>query len=299
MKKLLFFLLISSQLFGQKINFNGTLLDFETKEPVVYANISFLKTSLGISSLENGTFNLEIDEKLLQEKVHVSCLNYKDTIFLAKDIYNKVLYLKPKRFQLDEIVLSRKIDRELIIDKYKRKDIKGTFGGRQSSPWIVTKYFPYKKEYENISYLKEITVYFGSIFAREKSKFRVRLFKINNSTGFPSEDIISQEIIATSKKINGKVIIDVSKFDIEFPKDGFFVGLERIHIPYNFYEYKYTIQGSKKKHIAKAVAPSFGSVYTKDTTFHFSKGKWRKFYFPTKMYKGNQIEPAISLKLTN
>jgi hypothetical protein len=144
-----------------------------------------------------------------------------------------------------------------------------------------------------------LSVYFGAMIVREKSKFRVRLFKLDTITGFPSKDIVHKEIIAYSNLIDGKVKIDISKYDIEFPKEGFFVGLERIHIPYNFYEYKYTMQGSKKKYIAKAVAPSFGAVYTKDTTFNFYSGKWRKLYSPKEYYKGNQIQPAISLTLTN
>jgi hypothetical protein len=299
MKKLIFLLFICSQTYGQTINFTGKLLDKETNKPVVYANISFLKTNTGISSLEDGTFNLEIDKKLLQEKIHISCLNYKDTIVLADNLQQKTLFLQPKSFELNEVVISKKVDRELQVDAYKRRDIKATFGGSQSNPWTVAKFFKYRKEYKETPYIKDLSVYFGAMIVREKSKFRVRLFKLDTITGFPSKDIVHKEIIAYSKLINGKVKIDISKYDIEFPKEGFFVGLERLHIPYNFYEYKYTKQGSKKKYIAKAVAPSFGAVYTKDTRFDFYSGKWRKFYDPHKIYEGNQIQPAISLTLSN
>jgi hypothetical protein len=299
MKKLLLLLFISSQLFSQKINFKGRLLDKETKKPVVYANISFLKSNAGISSLEDGTFNLNIDKKLLNKKVHISCLNYKDTIVLAKEIHNKTLYLQPKNFELDEIVISRKADRELVVDKYRRKHIKATFGGIQSNPWIVAKFFKFKKEYGQTPYLKDLSVYFGAMIIRKKSKFRIRLFKIDTLTGKPSEDLVKEPIIAYSRKIDGKVKIDISKYDIEFPAEGFFVGLERVHIPYNFYEYNYTMEGSKKKYRAKAVAPSFGAVYTKDTTYNFSRGSWKKFYSPQSFYEGNQIQPAISLTLSN
>jgi hypothetical protein len=299
MKNTIFLLFICSQTYAQTINFKGKLLDKETNKPVVYANISFLKTNIGISSLEDGSFNLEIDKKILQEKVHISCLNYKDTIVLAQSLFQKTLFLQPKSFELKEVVISKKVDRELEVDTYKRRDIKATFGGRQSNPWTVAKFFKYREEYKETPYIKDLSVYFGAMIVREKSKFRVRLFKIDTITGFPSEDLVHKEIIAYSKLLNGKVKIDVSKYDIEFPKEGFFVGLERLHIPNNFYEYKYTMQGSKKKYTAKAVAPSFGAVYTKDSTFHFSSGKWKKFYYPHKDYEGNQIQPAISLTLSN
>mgnify|MGYP000504168076 CR=1 FL=1 len=183
------------------------------------------------------------------------------------------------------------------VDPYQL--LKLTFGGSQKIPWIVTKYFPYKEAYKSTPYLKEVVVYFGSLIGRQKSKFRIRIYKKDLITGKPSDDIIKEEIIAFSRKIDGKVKINVSKFDFEIPKNGFFIGLERLHIPYNFYEYKYTMEGNRKKYIAKALAPNFAAVYTKDTIFSFRKGKWNKLYHPQSFYNGNQIQPAISLTLSN
>ena len=299
MKKLLLLLFVCSQSFSQTINFKGKLLDKETNKPVVYANVSFLKSNRGISSLEDGTFNLEIDRNLLKEQLHISCLNYKDTIVLASNIQNKTLFLQPKSFELAEVVVSRKVDRELVIDKYKRRDIKSSFGALRGHPWIITKYFPYKKKYKNTPYLNEIWVYFGSLISRKKSKFRIRFYKKDIKTGKPSDDIIREGILAFSRKIDGKVKVDVSKYDIEFPKEGFFIGLERLHIPYNFYEYSYKKEGSRKKYVSKSLAPSFGATYAKDSILIYSKGKWRDFYFPQKIYEGYQIQPAISLTLSN
>ena len=207
MKKLLLLLFVCSNSFSQTINFKGKLLDKETNKPVVYANVSFLKSNIGISSLEDGTFNLEIDRKLLKEQLHISCLNYKDTVVLASSLQNKTLFLQPKSFELDEVAFSRKID--------------------------------------------------------------------------------------------GKVKVDVSEYDIELPREGLFIGLERLHIPYNFYEYNYTKEGSRKKYVSKSLAPSFGATYTNDSIHIYSKGKWNDFYIPQKIYEGYQIQPAISLTLSN
>jgi len=292
--------LISLSIQSQTVLLKGKLLDASTNQPIVYANISFLKGDKGISSQENGVFSLEIEENELKEKIHISCLNYKDTVVFAKDLQNKTLFLNSKNVELEEVVLSKKVDREFIVDKLKRRDIKSSFGGIQSSPWIITKFFDFKDKYVETPYLKEITVYFGSLLGRRKSKFRIRLFKVDTLHNKPlSEDLTNKEIIAYSRKIDGKVKIDISKLDIEFPKKGFFVGLERIHIPYNFYEYTYTKQGKRKKYIAKAIAPNFGAVYTKDTLNIFLRGKWKKYYFSQDFYKGNTIQPAISVTLSN
>ena len=116
-------LLMSSSLFAQKITLKGTLLDKNTKGPVAYANIGFLKVENGTSSTENGTFQFEINREDLNQKLHISCLNYQDTIVLAKDIQDKILYLNPQSYELHEIVIGKKKkDRELLINKIRNKD---------------------------------------------------------------------------------------------------------------------------------------------------------------------------------
>ncbi|MGB0879773.1 MAG: carboxypeptidase-like regulatory domain-containing protein [Polaribacter sp.] len=299
MKKTILLFFICCQTFSQKTIFKGKLLDKETNKPVVYANISFLKSNQGISSQEDGTFNLKIDQKILKEKIHISCLNYKDTIVFAKNLQNNTLFLTLKEIELDEIVIAKKIDREFVVDKYRRRHIKSTFRGLDKYPTIISKYFNYNEAYKNTPYLKEVIVYFGAMISRRKSKFRIRFFKVDLKTGNPSEDLIKNEIIAYSSKIDGKIKVDVSKFDIEFPKEGFFIGLERLHIPYNLYEFTYTIEGSKKKHKQINVAPNFGIIQTKDTMKIFHKGKWFDFYYPSIFHKNMSIKPAISLTLSN
>jgi hypothetical protein len=145
MKKFLVLLLISTSVFSQKLPLKGKIVDKETKEPVKYANISFLKNDIGTSYSEFGHYWLMADQKLYSEKVHISCLNYKDTIIQAKELHSNIIQLEPKSYKLKEIVISKKVDRELVIDKYKRKDIKTTFGGGQNLLGLWQSIFLIKK----------------------------------------------------------------------------------------------------------------------------------------------------------
>ena len=61
---LLFFVISFS--FAQKTEFKGTLLDKITNEPIVYANLSFLDSNLGISTKEDGTFLMYINKKYIK-----------------------------------------------------------------------------------------------------------------------------------------------------------------------------------------------------------------------------------------
>ena len=299
MKKLLLLLFISSQLFSQKINFKGKLLDKETNEPVVYANISFIKANNGTSSLEDGTFNLKIDKTLLNKKVHISCLNYKDTIVLAKEIHNKRLYLQPKNFELDEIIISKKVDRELLVDKYKRKDLNSGFGSNINIPWIVTKYFKYDSIYIRTPYLKNVVIHTRKNRKSKSGKFRLRIFSIDSTDNKPKDDLINNQIIFNVEKRKKIVQIDLSKYDIEIPKEGLYIGFEWLYLEENFYDVKITKKNGKKvNYNVTHISPILkGKIEKNKTTWVFSQGKWHKLKFIHN--KNKTITPAISLTLSN
>lgn len=123
----------------QKNQLTGEILNKENKEIVAYANISFLDSIDGVSSNKEGRFSLEIEKKLMNKKVHISCLNFKDTIVFARDLQNKILFLKPKNYVLNEIVISKKRNEKIILDKVKRRVIPMYSGG---SVKMIAKYFP-------------------------------------------------------------------------------------------------------------------------------------------------------------
>lgn len=299
MKITLLTLFICTQTFAQEIILKGRLFDKINKEPVVYANISFMDMKKGTSSLEDGSFRLEIKKRDLTKKIHISCLNYNDTIVLVKDLMNKVLYLSPSTFQLDEVVISRRLNKEIEIDTYKRKDIKTSFGATKGNPWIVTKLFKYKASYKETPYIKDVTVYFGSWMMRKKGKFRLRLYSVDPITKKPKNDLIRDNLIVSMKKKNGKIKVDISKYNIEIQGEGLYVGIERLEIPYNFHEYTYTLNGKRKKYKGISVSPSIGATHTTDSTYIFSRGKWRHFYAPKLFHNGYNIQPAISVTLSN
>ena len=139
MKKIIVFLVVCSKLNVQKNQLTGEILNKENKEIVAYANISFLDSIDGVSSNKEGRFSLEIEKKLMNKKVHISCLNFKDTIVFARDLQNKILFLKPKNYVLNEIVISKKRNEKIILNKVKRRVIPMYSG---SYVKIIAKYFP-------------------------------------------------------------------------------------------------------------------------------------------------------------
>lgn len=287
MKKLLFFLCFSTQLFSQQVFFKGKLVDKESYKPIVYANISFLKTNAGISTLEDGTFNLEIDKKLLQEKVHISCLNYKDTIVLANDLFKKTLFLQPKSFELNEVVISKRKNKKVIIDKVKRR----VFPIHTNVIRMIGKYF--QNELEATFFIDKIDIYFPKR-GSQKAKFRIRLFSVDGLTGKPKEDILNENIPISIEKGEKKVTLNLENYYLQFPRNGIFVVFEKLLIPENLYEWSFNNK-NKEKYYAPVIGLTKSKEYIDlNKIYYFNKGDW----YTVPDDKSLSV-PAISLTLSN
>lgn len=291
MRVFLFCYFISLAAFSQTIQFKGSIINKETKEPVVYANISFLTTDRGISSNEDGTFSLEIDKKILNEKVHISCLNYKDTVVLASQIQNKVLKLTSENYELEEVVISKKVDRKVILDKVKRRIIPMYSGNTVK---MFAKFFP--NNYPENYYIEKINIHFSRRGAR-KSKFRIRIFSVDSLTGKPNKDLLLKSIPILLEEDQKVINIDLENFIIEAPKNGFYIAFEKLFIEENkFIE--------KKGHFKNRVwySPVIGLTKTKEIKskdckiYLFNKGRWVNV---PKVDEKDTWVPAISVTLSN
>ena len=78
-EKFYLLILLLSISFSQDIKFFGTILDYETKEPIIDANVVFLGSDFGSASDLNGNFSITNLEKQEYE-ILISALGYKDII---------------------------------------------------------------------------------------------------------------------------------------------------------------------------------------------------------------------------
>ncbi|MFY0604713.1 MAG: carboxypeptidase-like regulatory domain-containing protein [Flavobacteriaceae bacterium] len=286
------FFFLCFNLCGQTI-FKGHLADKISKEPVVYANISFLNSEKGVSTTEDGRFEMYITNQMLTSKVHISCLNYKDTVVVVKDILNKTLFLSPKAMQLNEVVISKKVDRKVVLDRVKKKVMNMHSKGLR----MLAKYFPNDKKYNCCSYITLIDIHFPKR-QNQQSKFRFRIFSKDSITGLPKEDLLTKNIPITIDKGDTTISLDLTEYDIEMPKNGFFIAFEKLFIPFNQY-------GKNPKDPSSEIfySPVIGISKSKEfkkiaRNFIYVKGKWISLSFLEKGRMKGYV-PAISVTLTN
>ena len=294
MKKSVFLLLfVTIHVCSQQVLFRGTLLDSKTKIPVVYANISFLNTNKGISTNKDGTFSMYVQQKYTYTKVHISCLNYKDTIVEATDLSNSVFLMQPKLNILDEVVLSKKVNKRIVLDKVKKQ----VHGVHSAGMRMMAKYFPNEKKNKCSNYISKVTIYFSKRH-NKKSKFRVRVFNRDNKTGLPKEDLLNVSLPITIKEKQLQVTVDLSLYDIEMPKNGLFIAFEKLFIPFNEYGKKKIDSNSDVFYAPIIGFTKYNYRKPKDRTYYYVKGNWSESAM-SKINRFKKFAPAISLTLTN
>ncbi|MFK8061453.1 MAG: carboxypeptidase-like regulatory domain-containing protein [Polaribacter sp.] len=290
-----FLFLISTSFFAQKINFSGKLLDVDTKEPIVYANLSFLDSNKGISTTEEGTFSMNLPEKYLNSKIHISCLNYKDTIVFAKDIYRKTLFLQPLNIVLDEIILTKRIEKSVVLGEVKNN----VQGVHTSGMRMLAKYFPNDKRTKCCTYLEKIEIHFSDRKSqRKKAKFRIRLFSKDQKTGLPKDDILNVNLPIETEEGQKTTVIDISAYNIEMPKKGLFIAFEKLFIPFNQYGKNESDTENEFFYGPIIGYAKYRNKDRNDNIYTFVKGKWRASPL-SKIKMMRKYAPAISLKLTN
>lgn len=283
------FLIVTQFAFSQ---IRGVVKDSISGEPIPYVNIWVENETIGTTSETNGSFSLDIkEEKLLV----FSALGYEIKKASSK---TDLILLKPKVFELNEVVVTfPKKTKELEIGEAHKVHISQLSGNK---PWIYAKLFNYDEKYMETPFIKKIVFYSNSDI--KGAKIKLRIFGINDS--IPSEDLINEDIIVTVKEGMKKNTIDVSSYNIEFPKKGIVIGLEWLIIEENKYFFTYKDPKTKQKVSLENYAPSLVINHSPDEiSFTYSKGRWYKHKRHSSNYKkewNNKVDtPAINLILTN
>ena len=294
MKTLFFFFLT----FSLSAQIKGVVKDSISGEPIPYVNIWVENETIGTTSEENGSFSLDIKE----EKVLVfSALGYESKKLSSK---NELILLKPKVIELKEVVVaSAKKNKTIKVNSFKKNKIK-VFYGAGTEPTIIAKKIEPTDEIINHPYLKEIN--FFSLCELEKAKLVLRFFEIE-ADGKPGDDYLGENIIIIIKKGKNLNKLNLEKYNIRIPDNGFFIAFEFLTIEENKYTFKrkYELEGKIQEKEFVNYQPVIGTSPSENqNTYQYTKGMW---YKRGKFSNENSVssyqdkfgELAIELILTN
>lgn len=285
---LVLLLLISVTVMAQV---KGIVVD-ESGKPIPYVNIWVENENNSTTSEENGEFTINCQPN---KNLIFSALGYeKKTVKVAES--EKVI-LKINAFELSEVVIAKRFEtRQIEIGKVKIE----SYQAFENGPRIDAKFFPYDTKYKKTKYIKQVAIITDSQL--ESSSFKIHFYGVNPD-GSPGEELLKKDYLVSVKKGVKKCYFNVVDFNLRLPKNGIFVGFEKLIIEKNKLEKEVVDSNTKATAIQKMYFPYVLYNYVeRDFIYTFSGGKWNK---QTKQDIANPsdkirvYEPAINLILTN
>jgi len=276
--------LVSSQI-------KGVVVD-DYNKPIPYVNIWVENENNSTSSEENGTFLINCSPN---KNLIFSALGYQKKTVKASEASSVIL--KINAFELNEIVISKRFESKVIeIGNVKNQ----TYQAFESGPRIDAKFFPYLTKYKRTRYIKQVNFFTDNQL--ESASFKIHFYSVNED-GSPGEELLNKDFLVSVKKGVKKTFFNVVDFNLKMPKNGLFVGFEKLIIEKNKLEKEVQDTSSGKTTIQKTYFPYvLYNFVEREFSYTFLGGIWNKQTrqdVKNPSDKMNVYEPAINLILTN
>jgi len=217
--------------FGQIVKLSGLIIDSSTSQPLPYATIELLSLKTGTIADKNGNFNIEIvSNDLKSDTINFSYLGYEKERRSIDDFLKseKTITLKEATIVLDEItIIPKKYTTTILGIKDKslgRVQYTGAFNASKGNFIKNIKSEP--------GWIKSVSYYIPPE-GRPTTPFRIRIYD-RAENGKPGKDLLNENVVVSAKE-SGWFNIDISDYNISFPKDGAFVMMEWINSGEEFY----------------------------------------------------------------
>ncbi|WP_235921980.1 carboxypeptidase-like regulatory domain-containing protein [Flavobacterium phycosphaerae] len=278
--------------FSLSAQIKGVVKDSLTGKPISYVNIAVENEKTGTTSEENGEFSINTKEN---RNLIFSALGYEKLKSKANHVSE--VRMVPKTFQLEEVVIMPHFGTKTIEIGSTKNQMAQAF---DNGPRIDVKYFPYLPKYKKTKFLKQVTIYTDSSI--ENATIRLHFYSVD-AYGFPGEELLEKDYIVTLKKGVKKSYFNITDFNLRMPKNGLFVGFEKLIIEKNKVENTITDYNSNTTRVEKTYYPLvLYNFVPSDYYYTFYGGKWNretKSADDSSTHKMMINEPAINLILTN
>ncbi|MEN8119287.1 MAG: STN and carboxypeptidase regulatory-like domain-containing protein [Bacteroidota bacterium] len=194
---------------------------------IEYASVKLESAKIGVMTDHKGNFKMIVGKEDLSDSIIISSMGYEEKTIKVTPFVNKgehVVYLKRKFFVIPEIPVKAKDFIKQKLGNLKRISFGSMYidtHGQQTALFVKN-----KKSLDG----KLISVkYFLSRKGNTYSPFRVRIYKIDNNTGGPGNDLTKEIIVVKPDFKGGWFRVDLSAYEITVPKEGFFVAIEGVY----------------------------------------------------------------------
>ena len=215
---LVFFLLLSIVSFSQDIRVSGSLYDKYTKEPISYATIRVINSSIYRDADLYGQFDISAKP---EDSLEFTCIGYKTLrVGISSTSRLDSIFLEQKVISDPEIKISKPTTETygFVNDKKDRSFTGGSEAGRLETATLIE--IPPAVKFYRISKV----MIRGKDF-REENPVRLHIYSVD-SNGLPGEELLHKSVIIRKDDGEKIVTIDLKDQNIILEGGSFFVGLQ-------------------------------------------------------------------------
>jgi hypothetical protein len=277
---LLFISTLHFSLYAQKSEISIAVKDNATKKNIEWASLSINKAFFLSSDEEGGiSFNSNLFKET--DSITISAVGYISKNYIFKQLKEEtaIIYLLQDVQVLNEVVVNpNKVKPERVVFGiiYKLFPI-GTMLTNFNNKYA--QYIP-NKDGLNCQ-IKELEFSLGNNQKGIDQPFRVNIYTKNKNNNLPLEELIKDDLIVRNYDRKQKFKVDVSKYNIFTPKDGFFIVAETLNKEY------YSNKTVNKHNLSFNRLPSFKIKYTKEPNgeyYNLIKDKSLEWYKNNKLW---------------
>jgi len=247
-------------IFSQNIELKGQVVDKKNNEAIPYSTLLVQSLKTGTLADMNGEYKLTIPDGIDKDSVIISALGYeikKMTLSALSKEKNGIVKLNKKVYLLNEVVIVPKTPKIINIGIHDKKPygplISSVFGSNIGL-FIANKL-------NIIGLLKSVSFYIRDE-GKPTAPFRIRIYSVNPISKEPDMDLLNENIIVSGKKGGGWLKVDLSKYNIIFPKEGFFVMADQIYSGDQYYYKKeITIKVKDSDELKKEIRTYYGPMF--------------------------------------
>ena len=209
------FLYFSPDILSQ--NFKGTVIDAESKAPLSYVNIGVRGKNMGVISRDDGSFEIDLSKAASDDTLVFSMIGYESAMFKAGDLRTttKDVRLKPKTYQLNEVVITDKKKKPVKLGRYRPSSTTSGHSNTQNfgfgGEWGLKISSAGKKYWiEQVGFhLRFNTV--------DSIQFRIKIYSVIND--LPGESLLKKDIYVKSYKNDNWILRDLSAENLVMDQD--------------------------------------------------------------------------------
>lgn len=262
----------------------GQVYEAESGRILPYATIELKGKKIGTVSNYKAYFKLNIREAGEYDTLLISSVGYqkKEMAFNQVDLNDSLkVFLSIKVIKMPSILIS--------ANKYLKSSVGGNAKKSQGEMYVDThgqQTALFIENQQNLVGKIEKLRFFLSPKGNIHAPFRVHVYDMDSVTDAPGQDLINSFLVVQPDIIRGWYEIDVFEYDIDIPKNGFYVAFEGVfpndsdYIIRNMDADSATLQGIKNKKDVIIRILSYGQRIgfrksKKNETWHYSlSGKW-------------------------